>query len=466
MKNSAETVPGESPAILRLARFATELKAGGLPPEVVAKAKICVLDALSGCLTIGANLEGNCALALAVAHACSGKSTVYGTALMTSAADAAFVNAVTAAGTSRSDTHAPTATHPGTVVVPVALAVAEAAGRSGSAVLEAVVSGYEVMCRLGLALITPEFAEVFRPTGMVAPTAAAIAAGRAMGLELAQLANAASLATHFASGLNEWANSGTSELPYHSGFAARNGVDCALLAERGTVSASTILEGRAGLLAGHGALSRASRLTEELGSVFRILEVVHKPAPACIYAQTPVQIASRIVRGHDIDPQKIESIVVRTSRAAALYPGCDDPGPIADAQAAKLSIQFGVASVFVARGVFDTNWRDYKSHAVNALSALCTVQIDDRLAAASPARQSARVKVVLKSGETIHEEQDDFVSMSEDELVRRFLDVAEPKLGRSASARVLDLVERLERLEDVSELARALRADTIAERVA
>ena len=56
--------------------------------------------------------------------------------------------------------------------------------------------------------------------------------------------------------------------------------------------------------------------------------------------------------------------------------------------------------------------------------------------------------------------------MSEGEVVQRFLNVAEPKLGRSASARVLELVGRLERLENVSELARALRADTIVERVA
>ncbi len=448
---------GEPPAIHRLARFAADLRFSELPAEVVAKAKLCVIDALSGCLTIGHNLEGECALELARAHACVGKCSVYGTALETSAADAAFVNAVTAAGTSRSDTHTPSATHPGPVVIPTALAVAEATAASGRVLLEAIVSGYEIMCRLGLALITPEFAAIFRPTGMVAPTAAAIAAGRAMTLEPACLANAASLATHLASGLNEWIYSGTSELPYHSGFAARNGVDCALLAERGTMSAATILEGRAGLLAGYGALSRASRLTEGLGSVFRILEVGHKPAPACIYVQTPVQIASRIVREHSLDPRAIRAIIIHTSRAAALYPGCDDPGPIGDAQAAKLSIQFGVASVFAKGGVSDSNWRDYTDPVVNVLAARCAVRIDDELTAASPGRQGARIEVELDDSHVVRDAQEDFSSMSEDDIVRRFLGVAEPKLGKSASARALDLVRRLERVADVAELARALR---------
>jgi 2-methylcitrate dehydratase PrpD len=446
----------DTSVLMRLAHYAAGLRVDAMPREVVAKAKLCILDAISGCLTIGANMEGRSALSLALSHSSNGTATVYGTSVLCSPSDAAFVNAVSAAGTGRSDTHATSATHPGTAIVPAALAMAEATGRSGSAAIEAVVAGYEVMCRLGRALITPEFASVFRPTGMVAPTGAAIAAGLALGLDPKRLMHAASLATQTASGLNEWANAGTPELPFHSGFAARSGVDCAFLAEAGMVSASTILEGRAGLLAGYGALHRLAALTDGLGDDYQILQIVYKPAPACIYVQTPSQIAQRMVRDHSIDLTAIEVVQIHLSRAALMYPGCNDRGPITDPQAAKLSIQFGVASVLNAGGVFDSNWRDFADPRVNAIASRCELIEDEVLTAAAP-RQGGRICIRLRDGKVIEDRQDDFLSMSGTDLVERFAKVAEPRLGRAQCMRMIAAIEGLEDLPDVRELTAGLR---------
>src|SRR3546814_9604795 len=69
--------------------------------EVVAKAKLCLIDSLSGSLTVGAMLEDRCALALAEHRGAAAQATVVGTAVMTAPSDAAFVNAVAAANTSR-----------------------------------------------------------------------------------------------------------------------------------------------------------------------------------------------------------------------------------------------------------------------------------------------------------------------------------------------------------------------------
>ncbi|MBV9562082.1 MAG: MmgE/PrpD family protein, partial [Bradyrhizobium sp.] len=96
-------------------------------------------------------------------------------------------------------------------------------------------------------------------------------------------------------GLNEWTNAETSEIAFHSGFAARNGVDCALLGELGARAAPSVLEGKAGFLAGFGAHERANRLTDNLRDNYRILEIVHKPAPACIFVQSPTQVALSLV---------------------------------------------------------------------------------------------------------------------------------------------------------------------------
>lgn len=444
-------------ALDHIAAFATNLRTARLPPAVVEKVKDCLLDALSACLTAGSSLEGVCAVTIGAAPPGVGVSTLIGTPLMGSPSGAAFVNATNAASTSRSDTHPASASHPGPVVIAAVLALAEARRVSGATVIESIVSGYETMCRIGIALVTPEFAAIFRPTGMIAPTAGAVAAARVLGLTTQQLRNAASLATHTASGLNEWAHAGTSELAFHSGFAARNGVDAALLAQAGAVSAPTIVEGKSGLLAGYGALGRAPRLTERLGDEYKILEIVHKPAPACIYVQTACQCARQLALDHRPDASAILSVEIKVSRAAATYPGCDDSGPIMNAQAAKLSIQFGVASVLVAGGIFDANWHDFKNTAANALTARSKVIVDDNLTSALPGRHGTSIKLVLAGGMEIEGRQDDFIPMSKHDLHQRFFSVAVPRLGSARSERIVALVEELATLADISELTRLLR---------
>lgn len=446
----------QSTALGRLALFAANVSFARLPLEVVEKAKLCMVDALSACMTIGRVPESQHALNLVAVERGSGSATIFGTDRRASPPGAAFVNGTSASTTARSDTHSATASHPGMIVIPAVLALAEDRGCDGRTVLEAIVSGYETMCRLGLAVVTPEFASIFRPSGMIGPTAAGLAAGRVIRLDPARLVNAASLATHTASGLNEWANAGTTELAYHSGWAASNGVVAALLAELGSVSAPTILEGKAGLLSGHGALGRADRLIEGLGEEFKILDVVHKPAPACIFVQTPCQLAEEIARTNDIEPEAVESIEIYTCRAGAEYPGCDNPGPIADLQSAKMSIQFGVASVLVQRRILDSNWHDFENDRVNRLAARARIVIDDELSAAFPGRQGVRIKVLLRGGRVIDAEQQDFRSMNRNELIARFMVSVETTLGARKAEEVINTIDRLETVEDIRDFSRLL----------
>ncbi len=452
-----QTAQTTAAALDHIAAFAVSLRTAQLPAAVVAKVKDCVLDALSACLTAGSSLEGTCAVTIGAAPAGTGVSTLIGTHMMGSPSGAAFVNGTNAASTSRSDTHPASASHPGPIVIAAVLALAEAQRASGATVIESIVSGYETMCRLGLALVTPEFAAVFRPTGMIGPTAGAVAAARVLGLTAQQIRNAASLATQTASGLNEWANAGTSELAFHSGFAARNSVDAALLAQAGAVSAPTILEGKSGLLAGFGALARAPLLTARLGDEFKILEIIHKPAPVCIYVQTPAQLARAIAQRHHPKVDDIHSVEIRVSRAAAAYPGCDDSGPIKDAQAAKLSIQFGVASVLVSGGIFDNNWRDFTNAHANALAARSRVIVHNDLGAAGSGADSTGIKLQLASGAVIEEIQTSFVPMSKHDLLERFMSVAVPKLGQEQSEQIVAMVGRLDELTDIAQLTRLLR---------
>jgi 2-methylcitrate dehydratase PrpD len=445
------------PVLATFASFAMGLRVEALPAEVVEKAKLCILDVLFGMFLINSDARAQAALRATSIDAVGHSAVVVGSRHRAGAADAAFLNAVSTAATDRSDTHPPTATHPGIVVVPAVLAIADQKGGDGASVIAAVIAGYEVMCRVALALVTPELAAIFRPTALAAPTGAAIAAARVYGLSREAMIAAASLATQTANGFNEWAHAGTSEHVYHAGFAARNAVTSVLLAAEGADAAPTLLEGPAGLLAGFGARQRAGLLTATLGREFELLRIVFKPAPACFFVQTPCQVAEALVRSGPLDPESIAAVEIGTTEAALRYPGCDNKGPIDAHQSAIMSLQFSVASVLVAGGILDANWRNFADPAINALAKRSVVIADPVLTAAYPAKQGARITVIGRDGRRLERTKEDFRSLSREEVVQRFLSHAEPWLGQARAREVVECVERLASLPDVRELTSLLR---------
>ena len=137
-------------ALEGMARYATSLSLRDLPPEVISKVKTCFLDAMSGCFAIRHDARARAALQSVSLDQSDACATVVGTAHRAAPTDAAFVNAVATGSTDRSDTHIATATHPGIVVIPAALAVAEKRNMSGAGLIEAMVAGYETMLSVGV----------------------------------------------------------------------------------------------------------------------------------------------------------------------------------------------------------------------------------------------------------------------------------------------------------------------------
>jgi 2-methylcitrate dehydratase PrpD len=426
-----------------VAAFAVGTSCDRLPAEVVRKAKLCIVDTLSACLTVS---EG-CAALKALAPGREGPGSVFGTSRRAAAESAAFVNAVTAAATIRTDTHPPSASHPGMVVIPAVLALGEERRIDGRAALAGIVAGYEFMIRLGLAVVTPELAAVFRPTGLIGPAGAALGASRALRLDASATARAVALASHQSAGFNEWVHAGTNEHIYHGGFAAQNAITAIRLAMAGAEAAPSILEGRSGLLAGFRALERAAAVTRELGRRFLILDVVHKPVPACIFVQAPAQAATTLLAARSVDPDAIEAIEIRTSHQAIAFPGCDNPGPFADRTSAEQSLQFGVAAVFAAGGVQEALWSQPRHPAVNRLASRCRLApIENEGLGGQPVQLTVR----LRDGGSLEAAVPDFRSMDEDAVVERFLATAVPVLGAARAEEAADRVLAFETELDVN----------------
>src|SRR5262249_2096984 len=148
-----------------------------------------------------------------------------------SAANAAMANGVLLSGRAQGDSHK--AGHIGGVAIPSALAVAQQRKLSGADFLSAMIVGYEVGLRIGRDHASELSTLGFRTTPTYGVFTAAAAGARALGLDGAQTADALALSANLASGLREYVNAGTEESPFQAGFAARNGISAALLAEAG-----------------------------------------------------------------------------------------------------------------------------------------------------------------------------------------------------------------------------------------
>jgi 2-methylcitrate dehydratase PrpD len=431
----------------------------GISAEDIAKAKLCLADFLA-CALESRSLPW-CREAIAIA--CRAESnaaarTIVGVATPVTMPDAAFANAVLGHGLVRDDMHLGAVSHLSVTVVPIVLALAEKTNSSGAELLEAIVAGYEAGGKLGRAVLDVEVSRIFRPTGIVGPFAAAAAGARLLGLEEEAFANALSLAANTCAGFNEWAATGGSEMFFQPGFAARSALTSIELARAGAFASPSAIEGPAGLLAAYGKAGAPVALPFD-DARSEIQAVFFKEVPACNFAQSPAQAARGLRLEHELDPGKIRRVVASVSYAAANYPGCDAAGPFARILQAKMSIQYNVAAA-LCTGHFDEQNYDPGRHAdIAALARRVSLEIDDELTRAFPARQGAVVRVETTEGSRLTHRVDDVAPASNELVGRRLAAAAAACLGEARRDALVQALAGLEQSPDVSALFDQLRPE-------
>lgn len=222
-------------------------QAGLLTPDVSRQAQRLVLDLL-GVAVAGAKMPFPAAVrALVAAHGGTPQASVVGLAQRVPAAQAALANAAAGHALDMDDGYRYGGVHIGVAVIPAALAVAQAQGSSGRALLRALVAGYELESRLARAMNPSHLQRGFHTTGTLGPLGAALACGLLTGLDAGRLADALGLAALQSAGLLEVLHSGAMAKPLNPGKAAQAGVLAAELAARGAQGPRSALEGPNGL---------------------------------------------------------------------------------------------------------------------------------------------------------------------------------------------------------------------------
>ncbi|MFB6420700.1 MULTISPECIES: MmgE/PrpD family protein [Bradyrhizobium] len=457
---NGSTGSGKLSLTRQMARSALAVDLGDFGPDVVAKAKLCLLDFLSCAFEASQHPWSRQAVAIAQG---GGGATIIGTSQLSSPADAAFANAVMGHGLVREDMHAASIAHHGVVIWPTLLALSEQSPLDGAKLLTAAIIGYETGARIGRALLTSDLARLYRPTGLVTPLGAALAGSFAIGLSEDAATSAVAIAANTSSGLNEWPHAGGSDMYFHPGFAASNAIKAIGLAAAGAFGSETILEGEAGLFVAYRRQAAPDSIAIFPDGECEILAVYNKPVPACNFAQTAAQAALRV--SHELaGTDEIERVVIRAPDAAVRYPGCDSLGPYRNALQAKMSIPFSVAATLARGEIEEQNYAELNDVDIIRLVAITDLEADTDFTAAFPAKQGAEVTVFLRGGRTIRHALPDVIAATPADIRTRFRAAAHGVLGEDRAQRLEQLIENSERLGNAGDIAAQCRLDT-AERV-
>src|SRR5208282_2194431 len=226
---------------------------------------------------------------------------------------AALVNGASAHALDYDDTHMTMMGHPSVPVIPAVLALAETEGAGGRAILEAIVAGIELECRLGAIMGGAHYAVGFHSTGTLGTFGAAAACAHLLQLDESQWRNALGLAGTQAAGLKS--GFGTMAKPLHAGRAASNGLLSALAARGGFTANPEIVETKQGFAATHSGKSARETLDQFAGR-FLIRDTLFKYHASCYLTHAPIQAARWIRAEHRIDPASISSVEVHVEPGA------------------------------------------------------------------------------------------------------------------------------------------------------
>ncbi len=264
-----------------------------------------------------------------------------------SAADRAFVQAVAAHALLWDDSNPALADHPGVVIVPAVLAVAEHRDVTMSELLTAVVCGYETQFALGRLSARPMIGRGLRTTSALGVVGAAAAVARLLALDTESTRAALDVAANLAGGLLQGFDETTMEPFLHAGLAARSGIHAARLGQAGAVTSRYTFEGPTGYL---NALAAPTVAPLEIGATWAILQIASKPFPIS-GAKIGATAAALAARSRGIDPGAIVNVVVQAPTTSLAYPGSDNSGPFERAAQAQNSFQFCVAAALAGRSL-------------------------------------------------------------------------------------------------------------------
>ncbi len=440
-----------------------------IPADVQHLGKRAILD------TVGVSLAAAKDEAVAIlAETLAGRegnsaATVIGRSHRTDSLSAALINGVLAHALDFDDVNDSCMGHPSAPLVPAVLALGEELGASGAQVLEAFLIGFELECKLGLAIGNAHYAKGWHATATTGTMAAAAACAKLLGLDREQIGMALGIAASSSAGMR--INFGTMTKPFHVGQAARGGLMAALLASNGFTATADILDHPIDYTRVFADKDEAdaSRIVGTLGSPWDIASpgLVVKKYPCCNSTHRTIDATLSLVSEHSPSLSEIESVVI------SMPPGEDIPLIYSRASTGlegKFSMQYCIASA-ILDGRVDLNTFDQTSvdrPEVQRLTGLVKLEYDDTqdpVVVNAGGHVDVTINMSAGSSVTTRIEQASGTPeypLSDEELNQKFTSCASRTLNSSQVDQALSQVYALQDMPDIGDLMSTISAPVMA----
>lgn len=378
----------------------------------------------------------------------SPQATVLGRHERVDMASAALLNGISSHTFDFDDTHLKTIIHPAGPVASAALALAEHLGASGRALIDALVLGIDVSCRMGNLMYPEHYDRGWHITGSTGTLGAAAACARLLGLDSARTAMALGIAASQPVGLRE--QFGTMTKPFHPGAAAKAGLMSALLAKNGFTASPRALEAPRGYAQVVSTRCAWHEATDELGQRFEISFNTYKPF-ACGIVIHPSIDACVQLRQQGVRPEQVARIELKVHSLVLELTGKKEP---ADGLQGKFSVYHGCAAGLIFGRAAEPEYADdiVTRPDVVDLRRKVVATVDDAIDEAA-----ADVTAVLHDGRRVHVLVEHAIGslqrpMSDAALDEKFRSQAAPVIGDTRTAQLIDSCRRLGQLADVRAL--------------
>lgn len=437
----------------RLAEWASQLTFDQIPPKVVREARRCLLDYLG--VTLGAGAEDAVRISREAIEPLGGEgqATVLGTTRQTTVFSAALLNGIASHVLDFDDTHIATVLHPTGPAMSAALPVAEWRQASGRDLITAFIAGFEVECRVATSVYPDHYDIGWHMTGSVGMFGAAAATGRLLGLDPQHMTWALGIAASQPTGLRE--QFGTMTKSLHSGKAAANGLQSALLASHGYTASERALEALRGFCNVVSTHQDFEVLTANLGQKWEVFGNGIKPYACGVVIHPTIDAVRQLRDQHGVRPEQVESITARVH-------------PLVLELTAKRDLKVGLEgkfSVFHAAAValVDGTARQaqFSDEIVLRPDLVALRNKVEAIADESVRQEESFVTARLADGRSIDVHVPWATGtpqnpISDDDLEAKFHDLVWPFVPRWAAERIVAQTRSLEEVRDVRELTQLL----------
>jgi 2-methylcitrate dehydratase PrpD len=438
----------------RLARYMVSARDKALPDAVMLECKHRILDTF-GAMVSGSRMEPGM-MALRYVRGLGGdqQASVIGSNFRTTTVNAALANAMCAHSDETDDFEPVTKAHPGSSVVPAALAIGEKEGRSGQEMIRAVALGYDLGCRLLMALGPDLVRGTHRSAEGTSSSFCALGSAASLArLDEKGMRFAISYAAQQVSGLWSWVKDEDHiEKAFDfAGMGARNGVMAVTMVQSGMTGVSDVLDGTHNLFIALSTDPKPEAMLEGLGSRFYVAETAIKTFSVGYPIQSPLDAMLNLRKQYNLTPANVQSISVKLPTDAI--------GIVGDSAMAEVNCPHLVALALIKGAVSFADSHDQALlHDPKIMEQRAKVTVTPDKALMDPtAPRGAIVEVTMTDGKKVEHFTKYPPGTKENQLSTEAVsaktrDLITPVLGAKKAEKLIEQINNLEKVSDIRTL--------------